>query len=183
MLNSPDPAANLAMNLKQLRRLRGVTQQQLAHRAGVPRPTLATLETGDGNPTLRVLMQIAAALDVSLEELVGPPRDTGRLYRAEEIARTTRAGVEITQVLPDKVPGIQAERLALPPGAAMRGVPHTPGTREYLRCEAGTITLTASGSSWTLAPGDVVVFRGDQRHAYRNPGELPAVGWSILVAP
>jgi quercetin dioxygenase-like cupin family protein len=73
------------------------------------------------------------------------------------------------------------ERMELPPGASMTGVPHTPGTREYLTCERGTIQLSASGQRWELAQGDVVVFRGDQRHAYSNPGQVPAIGYSVVV--
>mgnify|MGYP003694347431 CR=1 FL=1 len=46
-----------------------------------------------------------------------------------------------------------------------------PGTREYLTCEQGEIQLAVAGEQWRLTAGDVVVFRGDQRHSYRNPGE------------
>ena len=63
----------------------------------------------------------------------------------------------------------------------MAGVPHTPGTREYLTCERGTIELSAGGERWTLAPGDVVVFRGDQRHGYRNRGPTTAVAYSVIA--
>jgi quercetin dioxygenase-like cupin family protein len=63
----------------------------------------------------------------------------------------------------------------------MIGVPHTPGTTEYLTCESGTILLVASGEEWTLAPGDVVVFRGDQKHSYANPGARVAIGYSVVV--
>jgi quercetin dioxygenase-like cupin family protein len=63
----------------------------------------------------------------------------------------------------------------------MTGVPHTPGTREYLTCETGHLVLTASGEKFELEPGDVVVFRGDQRHAYANPGPSVAVGYSVVV--
>ena len=61
------------------------------------------------------------------------------------------------------------------------GIPHVPGTTEYLTMRAGTIVLVASGESWTLGPGDVVVFRGDQRHSYANPGDRVAVGYSVVV--
>ena len=61
--------------------------------------------------------------------------------------------------------------MELPPRAAMGGVPHKLGTREYLTCERGQIELSAGGESFTLDPGDVVVFRGDQRHGYRNTGQ------------
>jgi quercetin dioxygenase-like cupin family protein len=63
----------------------------------------------------------------------------------------------------------------------MNGVPHTPGTREYLTCEAGRIVLVASGVEYSLSQGDVVVFRGDQRHSYANPEQKPAVGYSVVV--
>jgi hypothetical protein len=32
-----------------------------------------------------------------------------------------------------------------------------------------------------LRAGDVLAFRGDQRHAYANPGARPAVGYSVVV--
>jgi quercetin dioxygenase-like cupin family protein len=66
----------------------------------------------------------------------------------------------------------------------MTGVPHMPGTREYLTCESGQIRLAVAGEQWTLESGDVVVFRGDQRHSYSNPGAREAVGYSVvLLAP
>jgi len=46
---------------------------------------------------------------------------------------------------------------------------------------AGRQRLAASGQRWELAPGDVVVFRGDQRHAYSNPGQVAAIGYSVVV--
>ena len=75
------------------------------------------------------------------------------------------------KLLPETIPGLEIERMELPPRAAMGGVPHKPGTREYLTCERGQIELSAGGESFTLDPGDVVVFRGDQRHGYRNTAD------------
>jgi quercetin dioxygenase-like cupin family protein len=69
----------------------------------------------------------------------------------------------------------------LPVGAAMTGVPHTPGTREYLTCERGSVELGAGGERFTLSPGDVVVFRGDQKHGYRNLGSSVAVAYSVIA--
>src|SRR5687768_6811112 len=94
-------AANLSRNLRELRQLRRYTQQQLAALSGVPRPTIATLESGSANPTLAVLAQVAAALQVSIEELIGPPRDMGRLYAAAELPARVKRGVEMRQVIPD----------------------------------------------------------------------------------
>jgi quercetin dioxygenase-like cupin family protein len=38
-----------------------------------------------------------------------------------------------------------------------------------------------AGTQWTVGPGDVLVFRGDQRHSYRNPGRGTAVGYSVVL--
>ena len=65
--------------------------------------------------------------------------------------------------------------------ARMTGVPHTPGTREYLTCERGTVELAVAGESYTLAEGDVVTFRGDQRHSYHSPGKVTAVAYSVIA--
>lgn len=174
-------AENLAATLRQLREVRGLTQARLAALSGVPRPTLATLESGSANPTLSVLVKVADALQVSVEELISPPRATARLYTAGELPVRSRGGVHLRKLVPDAIPGVQVERFAMDPGASCGGVPHKPGTREYLCCEGGSIQLTASGESWTLSPGDVLVFRGDQRHGYRNVGEGPAVAYSVVL--
>ena len=85
------------------------------------------------------------------------------------------------KLLPDPIPGMEIDRIEVAPGARMTGVPHTPGTREYLTCETGKKLLVVSGERFTLAPGDVAVFRGDQRHSYHNGGARPAVGYSVVV--
>lgn len=176
-----DAAVNLGRNIQQLREARGVTQQQIARVAGVPRATWANLESGGANPTLAVLVKVAQALQVRLEELIEPPRGTGRLYAAASLPSRRRGAVTVRKLLPETIAGLEIERMELPAGASMGGVPHTPGTREYLTCETGQIELSAGGGRWTLAPGDVVVFRGDQKHGYRNAGTGLAVAYSVVA--
>jgi XRE family transcriptional regulator, regulator of sulfur utilization len=176
-----DIASNLGHNLKQLREARGLTQGQLAKIAGVPRPTWANLETGAANPTLAVLVKVAAALQVSIEELISPPRASCRHFPAAQIPKRLRGNVIIGKLLPDAIPGLEIDRMELKPGAALRGIPHTPGTREYLTCESGEIEIQVSGERWKLKPGDVVAFRGDQNHAYFNPTRAASIAYSIVA--
>jgi transcriptional regulator with XRE-family HTH domain len=173
--------ARLAANVVQLREARGMTQQQMAKLAGVPRATWAHLESGTANPTLSVLHRAAGALQVTLEELVSAPRAAAKHYPKDKLVVKQRGDVAVRKLLPDPIPGMEIDRMELPPGGRMVGIPHTPGTTEYLTCETGRIVLVASGESYTLAPGDVVVFRGDQRHSYANPGERVAVGYSVVL--
>jgi transcriptional regulator with XRE-family HTH domain len=176
-----DSGANLAANVRRLRDARGLSQAQMARMAGIPRPTWASLEAGSANPTLGVLARTAAALSVSIEELIGAPRTAARLFRSGEWPERRRQGATIRPLVPESIPGLEIARMELAPGGLLGGVPHTPGTREYLTCESGRIELVASGERWQLARGDALVFRGDQRHSYRNlDARRPAVAISVV---
>jgi transcriptional regulator with XRE-family HTH domain len=180
-MSNDELATRLGGNIRALRLSRRLTQQQMAKLSGLPRATWANLESGASNPTLSVLHRAAAALQVSLEELIARPRANARHYPKGTLPSRTRGTVNVSSLLPDSVPGMLLERILIPPGERLIGVPHTPGTREYLTCEVGAIDLVASGQSFHVAPGDVVVFRGDQRHSYANPGQRPAVGYSVVI--
>ncbi len=158
-----------------------MTQAQIAKTAGLPRATWASIESGSGNPTLQVLMKIASALQVTLEELIAPVRPSAKLYRRSELPAKMRGTIRIHKLLPEPLVGLDLERLVLPGHARMRGIPHTPGTREFLTCEKGKIELRESDTVWILKPGDVLVFRGDQKHAYRNPGTSEAIAYSVIA--
>jgi transcriptional regulator with XRE-family HTH domain len=174
----------IGRNIRDLRGARSQSQQQMARLSGLPRATWQHLESGAANPTVSVLHKVALALQVSVEELISPPRAACRFYAAGALAKRARGACTVSRLLPDQIPGMSIERMELPPRAAFAGIPHTDGTREYLTCEAGALVLTVAGEQWTLQPGDVVVFRGDQKHAYSNPGSKAAVGYSVvLLAP
>jgi XRE family transcriptional regulator, regulator of sulfur utilization len=170
-----------ASNLKQLRDARGMTQQQMAKLAGLPRATWANLESGEANPTLFVLHRVALALQITIEELLSPQRASCEFYPRGKLGERTKGLVTVRRLLPDPIPGMAIERMELPPSGRMTGVPHTPGTREYLTCESGQVVLVAAGETWTLEEGDVVAFRGDQRHSYANLGTRKAIAYSIVV--
>ena len=173
----------LATNLKYLRSQSGLTQTQLARRAGIPRSTVATFETGSGNPTLAVLIAIANGLQIRMDELLSAPRARIAYFPKGVLQRQDRARgrAEVVKLLPEPIPGMEIDRMRLKPGARMVGVPHRSGTREYLNCERGEITLWAAGEKITLKAGDVVAFQGDKRHSYTNDGDVEAVGFSVVT--
>lgn len=174
-------ASNLADNVKRLREARRLSQQQISKLAKLPRPTWASLESGSANPTLAVLQKAAAALRVSIEELIGSPRTACQLFPARDTPTRRRGNALTRPLIPESIPGLDISRIELPAGGSMVGTPHTAGTREYLTCETGNLELAASGEVWKLTPGDMLVFRGDQRHTYRNPGRRTAVGISVVA--
>lgn len=176
-------AGNLAAHLLALRRERGWSQRQLAERAEIPRSTIANMESGGGNPSLANLARAAAALGVGIEELLARPRSACTLVRADDVVvrSRSRGRVRIHKLLPERVHGLEIDRLDLVGGASMGGTPHVLGTKEYCYCLDGTLQVLVAGRAFELVAGDVLAFPGDQRHSYRNPGRSAAVALSVVV--
>jgi transcriptional regulator with XRE-family HTH domain len=176
-------ASHLARNLVSLRHTRGLTQDGLAKAAAVPRSTVANLESGDGNPSLAVLVKVARALAVPIDELLASPRAMVRRWPADEVAtRTKGRGVSIRALVPEPIPDEMMEVMDFEPGAVMGGTPHLPGTREFFTCLDGRVNLMVAGERYALATGDVLAFPGNLPHSYQNADALqPARGISVVV--
>ncbi len=174
-------AARLGINVRALREARGLTQAQAARIAEVPRATWANLESGAANPTLAVLRRASHALQVSIEELVAPPRESAKRWTQQELPTRGNAVATVRALVPEPVGGLQVERIELAAKGRFTGVPHRAGTREFLACERGSIAVFVGGEKWSLNVGDVLCFRGDQRHSYVNEHAERAVGFSVVV--
>src|SRR5881275_3700658 len=99
--------------------------------AGVPRSTIANLESGDGNPSLAVLVKVANSLTVPIDELLASPRAKVRKWAATDIAAQSQGrGVTMRPLVPEPVPEEMLIVMEFAPRGAMRGTPHLPGTRE-----------------------------------------------------
>lgn len=57
------------LRMKEARARHGLSQQQLADQLGVSRQTINAIEKGDYNPTIRLCIAIAQALDLTLNDL------------------------------------------------------------------------------------------------------------------
>lgn len=184
MANAPAKIAeNLAQNIVSLRQKRSLTQGALAKVAGVPRSTVTHLESGSGNPSLSNLMKVASALQVTIEELLATPRSRCKLVRGDELKIVKRAqgNVTVFKLLPDPIPGMEIDRMEIEAGGRMGGIPHVPGTKEYLTVIQGEVTVTVSGQSFRVREGDVLAFPGDQPHSYHNTGARMARAFSVVA--
>ena len=56
-------------NLKKIRTLKGLSQQQLANMVGVSRNTISSIETGQYSPTAKLALVLCVALDVKFEDM------------------------------------------------------------------------------------------------------------------
>jgi transcriptional regulator with XRE-family HTH domain len=69
--------ATLSENIKRLRQERGLAQERLGLEAGVDRTLISKIERQRGNPTLEVLVKIAACLQVPVTDLLQPRQQGG----------------------------------------------------------------------------------------------------------
>jgi len=183
MDNPEHVATHLARNLMSLRHARTLTQEALARSASVPRSTIANLESGEGNPSLAILVKVANALGVPIDELLGSPRARVRKWNATEVPAQTRGrGVTVRPLVPEPVPEEMLVVMDFAPHALMRGTPHLPGTREFFTCLAGKLTIFVAGDRYELAAGDVLAFPGNVPHSYQNSDSAQkANGVSVVI--
>jgi transcriptional regulator with XRE-family HTH domain len=80
--DSDNPGLQVAVQVREMRRARHLSQRQLAGRMQVPRTYISKIENGKAVPTLGSLERLAAALGVELRQLV---RDA-RSRRDEEVS-------------------------------------------------------------------------------------------------
>jgi transcriptional regulator with XRE-family HTH domain len=66
---------DLALNLKAIRKARGLAQERLALDAGVDRTVVSKIERGVTNPSLEILLRLANHLNVPIGQLFSPPKE------------------------------------------------------------------------------------------------------------
>jgi transcriptional regulator with XRE-family HTH domain len=80
--------------LQRLRTRRGLTQEQLAVKAGLVRIYVTKLEQGEHDPTLTMLVRLAKALRVSASELLGESVSASQWWQVGEDRFATREDAE-----------------------------------------------------------------------------------------
>jgi XRE family transcriptional regulator, regulator of sulfur utilization len=173
----------LADNLAALRLKKGMSQLELAKQAEIPRSTLTNIESGSGNPSLQNLVKISAALQVGIEELLSRPRNECELITAQDVPVESRSQgrVRVYKLVPDKIKGLDVDRMEMQSGVTMVGHPHLPGAKEYFSVLQGEVTVAVAGERFAVKKGEVLAFPGDQPHSYRNSGSSLAIGISMII--
>ena len=80
--------------LQRLRTRRGLTQEQLAVKAGLVRVYVIKLKQGEHDPTLTMLVRLAKALRVSVTELLGESVSASQWWQVGEDRFATREEAE-----------------------------------------------------------------------------------------
>lgn len=158
------------------RRVRGLTFDQLAALSGVSKGMLVQIEQGRANPSIAILCKVAAALRVSVAELVKMPDETESPVRsippheATKLWTGPKGGSAVLVVGTEGPDMLELWHWELHPGERFEAQPHSRGTRELLHVTHGKLELEVDGVSYSLAKGVSAVARTERPHAYACAG-------------
>ena len=171
-------AVAIGARVRQERQARGWTLDQLAEAAGVSRRMVVNVEQGAANPSVGTLLRISDALGVGLPTLVETPVPKPlKVIRGGQgaVLWSGLAGGQAVLVAGTEPPDLtELWDWTLGPDDAHTSEAHTPGTKELMQVQRGTVRLEVAGEPVTLAAGDAATFPGDVAHGYANPGSEPA---------
>lgn len=162
--------------LRELRRRNGTTLAALSELTGIPVSTLSRLESGQRKPSLELLLPLAKAHQVPLDELVNAP-ETGdpRVY-ARPFTRNGQTVIPLTR----KPGGLQAWKQILAGRPADRKPdPRTHEGYHWLYVLNGKLRLILGDRDMILTAGEVAEFDTHLPHWFGNADEHPVEYLSI----
>ncbi|HLK38709.1 MAG TPA: XRE family transcriptional regulator [Polyangiaceae bacterium] len=174
----------VAENLRQRRKARGLSLDDLARSSGVSRAALSQIETSKSNPTVGVLWKIAVGLGVPFAELIGAPRSGAVVLRRgdAQVLRSSDGKFESRPLTPAGAsPLLELYELRLAARATHASEAHAPGTHEVLVVLSGLLKMHVGTETFDLGAGDSVAFAADRPHTYENPGGSDARYHNLIV--
>ena len=151
--------------LRGVRTKRGVTLGQLSTATGISVSTLSRLESGGRRPTLELLLPVARALKVPLEELIGAPATGDPRVRGKPIHLHGRTLLPLTE----QPGGMQAYKMLIPPGEPV-GEQQSHEGYEWMYVLAGQLRLKLGELDLVLSAGEVAEFDTHTPHWFSSAG-------------
>lgn len=163
--------------LRALRRERELTLVDISAVAGISVSTLSRLESGARRPTLELLLPLARAYRVTLDELVdAPPTGDPRIH-LRPIRRNGMTMLALTR----RAGGIQAYKIVIPGvSRRKRPDPQTHEGYEWLYVLNGRLRLVLGEQDLVLAPGEAAEFDTRVPHWFGAPGPEPVEFLSLF---
>ncbi|MGW0965963.1 helix-turn-helix domain-containing protein [Streptomyces sp. NPDC002516] len=167
--------AEVGPRLRRIRKERGATLAGLSEATGISVSTLSRLESGLRKPSLELLLPIARAHQVALDELVGaPPVDDPRV-RTEPIVRHGRTYWPLTR----QPGGLQAYKV-LEPKRTAEPDPRTHEGYEWLYVLSGRLRVVLGEHDVVMEAGEAAEFDTRVPHWFGSTGEGPAEFLSLF---
>jgi transcriptional regulator with XRE-family HTH domain len=162
-----DVLAEVGPRLRRLRTRRGITLTALAAQTGISKSTLSRLEGGQRRPSLELLLPLAEAYQVPLDELVGAPEVGDPRIRFKPRTRNGRLVFPLTQ----QTTGLAVWKVVIPPERERNLRTHD--GYEWLYVVSGEMRLILGEHDLTMGPGEVAEFDTRLPHWFGPSGDEP----------
>jgi transcriptional regulator with XRE-family HTH domain len=177
---------DVGTRLAYVRSRRGLSQRQLAKRAGITNSTISLIESNRTNPSVGALKRILDAIPIGLSEFfaIEPDRAEGAFHRADELVEIGKGPISYRQVgraLAGRALQILEERYA--PGADTGRIPLTHASEEGGIVISGRMEVTVGDERRILGPGDAYYFDSRRPHRFRCVGDEPCHLVSACTPP
>lgn len=180
---------DIGQRLKQIRMERGLSQRELATRAGLTNGTISLIETDKTSPSVASLKSLLDAIPISMAEFFGAieDQDTPKVfYRADEFTQVAPDGpgqVSLRQLGNARQHTLQVLHETYPPGADTGPEFLAHDGEEAGIITRGQIELTVGDMVGVLNCGDGYLFDSRLPHRFRNTGDEPCEIVSALTPP
>ena len=177
----------IGVDLRALRKSRGVTLAGLAERLGRSVGWLSQVERDLSQPTAEDLRTFATALDVPLSLLMvdaeAPQGEAGYIVRrtARRPIGKDKPGLTEELLSPDLTDDFEMVHSTFAPNSGSLGCTTRP-TQEVGYIVSGQLDLTIAGHEFTVGAGDSFRIRGEA-FEWRNPYNLPATAIWVIAPP
>lgn len=183
-IGAAEMGRRVAINLRDKRKVRNMSLDQLAVASGVSRAALSQIETQKSNPTLGVLWKIAVGLGVPFSELLGGNSQNAAILRRNDgqVLRSADGRMESRPLTPaGACPWVEAYELRFSARAIHNADPHAAGTREVVIALNGAVRIRVAAEVHELAAGDSIAFLADVPHGYENPGSSEVRCHNLII--
>ncbi|MGY0056418.1 helix-turn-helix domain-containing protein [Streptomyces sp. LZ34] len=167
--------------LRALRQTRGATLSQLSETTGISVSTLSRLESGQRKPTLELLLPLAKAHQVPLDELVGAPATGDPRIHPRPFTRHGRVFVPLTRHLG----GLHAYKMILPARQTSEGTRLEQKVHEgyeWLYVLSGRLHIALGERDLVLTAGEAAEFDTRVPHGFAAAGDQPVEVLSLFGA-
>jgi transcriptional regulator with XRE-family HTH domain len=179
--STPPIAATLDLvgpRLKRVRSQRGVTLHDLSERTGISKSTLSRLENGQRRPSLELLLPLAQAYRIPLDDLVGAPEVGDPRIRLKPRRVHGRTVLPLTR----QPNGVQAWKIVIP-ARQSTPQPRAHDGYEWLYVLSGRMRLVLGAQDLVLGVGEAAEFDTQVPHWFGSTGEGSAEVLSIFGRP
>ncbi|HEY0690012.1 MAG: hypothetical protein QOI36_6029 [Pseudonocardiales bacterium] len=169
--------ATVGPRLRAVREQREATLAQLSQASGVSVSTLSRLESGGRKPTLELLLRLARAHGMPVEELLTERPTSDPRVQPEPITRNGRTMLPLTR----RPGGVQAYKIIIAPGRRQHELQIHEGY-EWMYVLNGQLRLLLGDLDIIMRPGEVAEFDTHTPHWFGSADQHP-VELLVLFGP